>query len=207
MEYHKIQSIFKRNEKGSFIDGDFSCPEFSYLFNNNWIGTEKIDGTNIRVYWDGRDAYFYGRTNKAQIPEHLLAELKNIFNNASLFEVFGEKEIILFGEGYGSRIQKGGGNYIKDGTSFILFDVLVESFWLRRDNIMDIANELKIKYVPEIFRGTLKSAIDFTKKGFASVVAETETLAEGLVLIPEVHNMFNHQGKRIITKIKTKDFK
>lgn len=27
--------------------------EFDYLKDNTWIFTEKVDGTNIRIMWDG----------------------------------------------------------------------------------------------------------------------------------------------------------
>ena len=50
-EYHKIQTIFKRDPENKFktlIYGEFSLPEFEYLKNNTWIFTEKVDGTNIR---------------------------------------------------------------------------------------------------------------------------------------------------------------
>ena len=50
-EYHKIQSIYKRDEKTrKFIEGQWSLPEFEYLQNNRWLWTDKVDGTNIRVY-------------------------------------------------------------------------------------------------------------------------------------------------------------
>ena len=32
----------------------------------------------------------------------------------------------------GMKIQKGGGRYIKDEVSFILFDVKIDKWWLRR---------------------------------------------------------------------------
>jgi hypothetical protein len=34
-EYHKIHTIFKRDEKGKLIFGDFSRPEFEYLQHND----------------------------------------------------------------------------------------------------------------------------------------------------------------------------
>lgn len=48
-EYHKINTLFKRDEKNLIIEGDYSCPEFAYLAENEWTWTEKVDGTNIRV--------------------------------------------------------------------------------------------------------------------------------------------------------------
>ena len=51
-EYHKIQSVFKRDiANGKIIEGKYSLPEFEYLKDNQWVFTEKVDGTNIRIIW------------------------------------------------------------------------------------------------------------------------------------------------------------
>ena len=42
----------------------------------------------------------------------------------------------------GMKIQKGGGRYIKDEVSFILFDVKIDKWWLRRPDIEEIAGDL-----------------------------------------------------------------
>ncbi len=71
--YHKIQTVYKRdpatNYKTLLID-NFSLPEFDYLRNNEWVFTEKVDGTNIRVMYSlGKIITFGGKTDLAQIPE------------------------------------------------------------------------------------------------------------------------------------------
>lgn len=49
------------------------------LKNIQWVGTEKVDGTNIRVYWDGYRISIAGRTDKAEIPPHLYKYLSDLF--------------------------------------------------------------------------------------------------------------------------------
>jgi len=73
--------------------------------------------------------------------------------------------LCLYGEGYGAKIQKGGGNYITDGASFILFDVVVGGTWLERSNVIDIAAKLHILSVPLIGHGTLLDGIDMVRNG------------------------------------------
>ena len=76
-EYHKIQTIFKRNEANHhIIEGEYSLPEFEYLKNNEWVFTEKVDGTNIRVMWNGESVVFGGKTDDASIPVFLLYKLQ-----------------------------------------------------------------------------------------------------------------------------------
>lgn len=205
-EYAHIDSIFKRDARGKFLP-EFSVPAFAYLENNTWIGTEKVDGTNIRVMWfpATQNVVFGGKTDNAQIPSFLLTKLQELFPPRRMAEVFPDQAVCLYGEGFGARIQKGGGNYIPDGVSFVLFDVLIDRWWLERDALEDIAKKLDIQIVPIIFRGSLAAAVEFTSKiGFLSSWGNFD--AEGLVLKPEVE-MFQRNGERVITKVKTKDFR
>ena len=168
MEYTKIPNIFKREEFGNnkLIEGEFSTDELEYLADNMWVWTEKVDGTNIRVMWDGHTVTFGGRTDKAQIPAHLVNRLNDLFggtNKEEVFEqTFGETPAILFGEGFGEKIQKGGGQY--GPVDFILFDVFCGGVWLRRDDVADIAAKFSVRVVPVIGVGTLNEAVDFIRE-------------------------------------------
>jgi len=48
-EYHKIETLLDRDEKFKVIQGKWRLPEFEYLQDNQWMFTEKVDGTNIRI--------------------------------------------------------------------------------------------------------------------------------------------------------------
>ncbi len=209
-EYHKINTIFKRDmEHGAkLIEGSFSDPEVEYLKDNQWVFTEKVDGTNIRVMWNGEAVVFGGKTDNAQIPVKLLYSLQALFEGTVKRQLFKEvftdaTEVCLYGEGYGASIQKGGGNYKVDGTDFVLFDIKIGNMWLQRADVEDIASKFGIKIVPVIGKGTIAEAIEMTKKGFNSQWGEF--IAEGIVLRPEVE-LQTRRGNRIITKIKHKDF-
>lgn len=212
-KYHKINSLYKRDDNGDFILGDFAQPEFAYLFNNEWVGTEKIDGTNIRIIWDGNQTIIKGKSDSSDIPKFLLAKLQEIVSKFDWEKTFPGIEydaegkrianITLYGEGYGAKIQKGGGNYIPDGVDFILFDVKIGGWWLKREDVNGIAMSLGIKSVPVLFRGTLGQAIEMVKGGFKSTIGTAQS--EGLVLVPAV-DLFTRGGERIITKLKTRDF-
>lgn len=209
-EYTKIETVYNRSEDGTkkLIDGSFRNEAVKFLANNEWVCTEKIDGTNIGVVWNGHKVSFQGRTEKAQIPSHLLNVLTYLFCNdqaEELFEqMFGEKNVILFGEGYGNKIQKGN-LYLGDRCSFILFDVyMVDSdLWLERESIDQIAIAFGIDAVPIIMTGTLYEAVEFVKRKPKSTIGTADM--EGLVCKPAV-DMLDRQGKRIIVKVKVKDF-
>ena len=213
-EYHKIETLLDRDEKFKVIQGKWRLPEFEYLQDNQWMFTEKVDGTNIRIMWHPEERFigeslaaanleFGGKTDNAQMPPFLFKRLLEIFDSNKMREVFPKDSVSLYGEGYGAKIQKGGGNYIKDGCDFILFDVKIGEWWLERKDIEDIATKLNLKVVPIIGQGTLNLAIHITHNGITSTFGNFP--AEGIVARPLV-SLNSRKGERLIGKIKTKDF-
>ena len=208
-EYTKIETVFERDMEGTkkLIEGKYRNETVAYLKDNEWICTEKIDGTNIGVIWDGRKVSYQGRTERAQVPTHLMNRLIELFGgsiNEELFEQkFGEMQVILFGEGYGAKIQNGG-KYRSD-VSFILFDVYLpeQNLWLKRDAIEDIAKAFGIEAVPIVLKGTLQQAVDYVKSKPKSTIGEADM--EGLVCRPAI-DLLDRMGKRVIVKVKVADF-
>lgn len=213
----------------------FTQPEFEFLRGCKFECTEKIDGTNMSVhiipvgYNDIGGAFkmnyaveYHGKTEKADTPKHLQAKMEQLFPAEKMLAVFNKNvlyesiddvdkelqhgKVIVFGEGYGAKIHKGG-NYISNDCGFILFDVTVDGMFLLRESLEDIASKLEIPIVPLIGYMTVDEAIEFVKKGFKSTIAENKDYdAEGLVLKTPM-GLLNRKGERIITKIKTCDFR
>jgi ATP-dependent RNA circularization protein (DNA/RNA ligase family) len=205
-EYHKIHSLYKRDEQTNrFLQNQWSKPEFDYLQNNIWTFDEKIDGTNIRVSWIDGVVEFRGRTNNASIPAPLIHRLMELFPKEkfeeAFFGVMDSKAVILYGEGYGAKIQKGAA--YSDKQDFILFDVQVGNWWLARADVELIAVKMGLDTTPILGEGTIHQAIEKVAIGFKSKFGTAD--AEGLVLRPKTV-LFNNKGERIITKIKTRDF-
>ena len=208
IEYNKIDTLYKRDMEGSkrLLEGEFRNPTVEFLKDNIWQFTEKIDGTNIRVYWDGHKVQFGGRTERAEIPAHLMNYLNNTFSTSEAEQIFeekfGETEVILFGEGYGPKIQNGGA--YRPDVSFILFDMLISGNYQPRESVEDIAKAFGIDIVPIIFEGTIQEGVDFVKTHPDSTIGTAKM--EGLVGRPKVE-MRDRCGKRVIVKIKWEDFK
>lgn len=206
--YNKIETVYNRDIEGTkkLIEGSFRNETVEYLKDNIWIWTEKIDGTNIRVHWDGHKVEFGGRTDKAQIPNHLLERLEELFggnDNEELFEqMFGEKEVYLFGEGYGPKIQKVGSQY-RDDVDFILFDIIINGNYQPREVMEQIAKALGIDCVPIILEGSIQHAIDFVKIKPISTIGNAPM--EGLVGRPKLE-LRDRTNNRLIVKVKVCDF-
>lgn len=165
--YHKIDTLYNRDTEGSkkLIEGEFRNETIEFLKDMPWQFTEKIDGTNIRIMWDGHKITYGGRTERANIPAHLMNKLIELFGNdetEQLFEqIFGEREVILFGEGYGIKIQNGG--LYRPDVSFILFDVMINGNYQSREMIEQTAKQFNLEVVPIIFEGKLEDGVQYVK--------------------------------------------
>ncbi|KKK94545.1 hypothetical protein LCGC14_2681780 [marine sediment metagenome] len=203
MEYPKIETLYERDEKTHKVKpGVFK--NRTYMLLKEWEFTEKIDGTNIRCIWEPPILRFNGRTENAQIHADLIRWLYENVSKEKLQEVFPDVSVVLFGEGYGAGIQKGG-NY-SPTKKLILFDVLVDGkWWLSWENVKDVAVKLGLDTVPYLGKMSVEQATDLVRTGFKSRLGDGTADAEGIVGRP-AETLFDKKGHRLILKLKTKDF-
>lgn len=206
MEYPKIETLFERDANFKVIPDKLRNASYGII--KSWQFTEKIDGTNIRMIWQDGKLKFGGRTGNAQLPADLIQHLYEITDIGKLKEIFINTSIVIYGEGYGAGIQKGGA--YSPTKQFIVFDILVDGkWWLSWDNVCDIANKLNLKTVPYLGEWTLEEGVEFVKKGFESILARETTgqniLAEGIVG-RTCETLYDKKFNRMIVKLKTKDF-
>ena len=206
-EFPKIETLFER-DKSTFVVDPSKLKASVFGTIREWDVTEKIDGTNIRVMLsEAGDVSFGGRTNAAQIPGDLVQHLVRTFQQDRLKSALwidgAPTEAILYGEGYGPGIQKGGGLYRAD-KSFILFDVLIGGkWWLDHDAVTDVAQKLGIDSVPYLGRMTLDVIVELVRVPFPSKLGTA--MAEGVVARP-IETLFDKRMSRVILKLKTRDF-
>lgn len=205
-EYHKIDTLFERDPK-TFIVDPTKLRHPVYATISQWDVTEKIDGTNVRVmlHADG-SVSIGGRTNKAQMPTVLMGDLHEHFTEELMQQAFCASgtpvDAILFGEGYGAGIQKGGA--YRPDKGFILFDVLVAGkWWLDKEGVDDVAAKVGCEVVPYLGRCSLPEIVELVRRPFRSRIGTG--MAEGIVARP-IETLFDKRGERIVLKLKTKDF-
>jgi len=207
-EYHKIETLFRFNqETKKFDDGVFYNQNVELLKDNQWIFTEKIDGTNFRIHWDGHKLSYGGRTDNANFSkrevEYIETNLVNEDKTVIFEQLFQEKDVMVYGELFGNGIQNGGLYTNGQGYDFRVFDIEIDNIVLTYENALLLAtNQLGYKFVPYVFTGTIQQAIDIVKE------AKTSTFSmatfEGLVGKP-VGDFRDRLGKRIVVKIKRRD--
>lgn len=123
--YPKINTLWKRDSKNRVITGDYASREFRDLHLASWVWTEKIDGTNIRLGWDGYSFVVGGRTNNAVFNKPVIDALYGVCEQITprMRKLYPGQFVVIYGEGYGAGVQKGGG--YRSTPGFIAFDAMV----------------------------------------------------------------------------------
>jgi len=204
-EYHKIETLYERDPKTNKVrPGVLKNRVYGII--KTWHWTEKIDGINIRAIWRDGNLTFGSRTadNEEGIPADLSQRLHESVSSAKLAEIFPDTEVVIYGEGYGAGIRKGG--VYSSTKKLIVFDVLVGGkWWLSWENTCDVASKLGLVAVPYVGEMTLDQATEYVRQGFKTQIGAQSGPAEGLVGRP-VETLFDKKGARLIVKLKTKDF-
>lgn len=203
---NKIIFLDKGKSKNRLIIGDYAREEFEAI--DRWSVTEKVDGTNVRIMYKDGEVTFGGRTENASIPCPLFKHLQETFTQYSMNKAFPCKvnepypHVVLFGEGYGGKIQlseKTKKSPYRDSSSFILFDVFINGWWLEPKNIDLLAMQMHIDSVPyisnldeqnrEIWTWTKEQIEDFVRSKPKSML-NTETVMEGIIARSEPQMLF-----------------
>lgn len=210
-EYIKIKTLYMRDPHGKIIVGEYADPVFKYLKDCVWTATEKIDGQNTRIMWDGHRITWNGATDNANIADFETKWLTDKFGSPEteeLFEqTFGEKPVVLYGEFYGHRIMKAGEVMDPTGNGIIFFDAKVNGFWVNYSVLKTITEELGLSIVPKVKEGTLvELAKDITENGISlhETISGKSAPLEGYVCFPSIP-LFYRDGTPIKVKIKVRD--
>ena len=192
-------------------NSQYQTKEIAYLWACPWTVKRKLDGENIRIYWDGEQALWNGKSNNFQCS----AEFQNYMNNTFIEEIFEEKfgrekEVYIYGEHMGPKVQ--GNELGLDKDELVILDVEINGTFLDKDGIINVASYFGVKSVYDYMDGALASIgealdpIESSLEYFIWEVAEGELSDwEGIVCTPAC-NIKDHNGKRIIVKIKNKDY-
>jgi len=216
MKYPKIETLYDRDTEGNYgvIPGQLRQLEFSLI--KRWLFTEKVDGRNHRImlFPDGHIEH-KGRTDKAQFTDFMTDALDRLIDEDKVREVINVCEdgtwpqATIYGELYGPKIQDGG--KYRDDLSLCLFDVRVGDWWLEWDDVIMIADGLGLETVPvlgycSILPTSKAEILNLFLDGYSHIEsAAMGTEPEGIVA-RTFPMLFDRHGKRVIWKLKLKDF-
>lgn len=204
--YQKIECPYIFDIETKKFKEVYLNPLVELLKDVKWLGSEKYDGTNIRVYYDGYRISFHGRNDNTNMPSEILDLLKKTFDNTEIIfeQNFGNKEVILFMECYGGKVlgSKRSHWYNDSDESLIGFDVMINGKYLDKRKIKPIFDLFNIKTVEFKIYNNLQEILDLVKE-------ETfyqERYFEGIVATPIIP-VYDENGNRIIVKVKCKMYR
>ncbi len=213
IEYPKVDSLFKRDEKTQKVNGEIRHREYDLV--THWVVSEKIHGQNVRVHWDGTNEQITlgsrRQTGDDSLPKDLVSHIRERITVDKMKAAFGPATVTLFGEGYGPGIN--GGGDLADSKRFALFDCRIDKadgWWMEPDQLEGVGEHFGIETAP-VLKGllTLQEIIPMVRKGFNSIVAlkntGKEVWAEGVVCRTYPALKFR-DGTRLQFKLKTEDF-
>lgn len=203
--YPKFYGPYERDKESKYLDMNLPRDGVKPYMNRDtkWWVSEKMDGTNTRIIWDGYKLEVKGRTGGSHLQGYQTELLSELMQNGNykFDETFGEQEVTIYGETLGGKIQK---NPHGVDPQFQAFDIKVGEVWLKYEDVRDISEKLGIGYVEhKLFDSWNKVLMYFMYT--ARQRKENAEYFEGLVAIPE-HMPLTRTGERVITKIKVADF-
>ena len=217
LKYPKMDTLFERAKEGDNIGKVTNIirdPRFDIVDPVSWMFTEKIDGTNIRIYsyMDGaaRKWAIGGRTDAAQIHGTLMQHVNEMMERIGpiLAEKF-EGDLVLCGEGCGAGIQKGAGYF--DAPHFVMFDIVRTDtafpVFFEWHSVVGIGQMLDIPVVPQI-SGDMVDIITMMTEGCTTLLGKQQAQMEGVVARtdPNLYFTTGDSVKPLRWKLKTKDF-
>lgn len=225
MYYHKIDTLFERNDHFKVDTTKLRRPEFGLI--KEWYIEEKIDGMSVGFkyfkYAEDWKPLIFGRTANtnwnAKNKEFMNVQWEKMFSAANeIVEEYGLGSLTIYGELYGPGIQNGGG--YRDDLGFICFDMAVNTnhhfqppdTWLnvtdRNKNAERMGVDVPWTYLE--FPIPADNIILYIKQNelysvLASKNKKTKLKAEGVIARPPV-NLYDQRGARVMWKLKGKDF-
>ncbi|MCW0953264.1 RNA ligase family protein [Weissella ceti] len=203
--YPKFYGPYIRNKETKKLDKELPRPELLPYMNDTtkWWVSEKMDGTNTRIIWDGYKLEVKGRTGGSQLQGYQTELLGDLTQNGNykFDETFGEKRVIIYGETFGGKIQ---GNPHNAEPQFQIFDINIDGVWLMYDDVKLISEQLGLRYVEHELLPNWRAVLErFEQTGRQR--QDNGAYYEGLVAVPE-HMPLTRTGERVITKVKMADF-
>lgn len=205
IEYQKIETLHAFDQETKKYKKDYYNPIVAYLAPLPWICSEKFDGTNIRVHYDGHRVEWSGRTDKSTLPAEIEKLLSDTFGESEIIfeQNFEDKDVILFMECYGGKVQGG----IYGGKERLIgFDVMVNGTYLDKSQVADVMGKFGVEAVEFFEVPNLAEAERIALEWAPATHVEDgkKTRIEGLVCVPKAR-LYDFRGHRICVKIKHRD--
>ncbi|MBF0338651.1 MAG: RNA ligase (ATP) [Nitrospirae bacterium] len=164
------------------------------------VVTEKVHGVNARF---GRfDSDFFVGSHTLSLKESDSNLYWRAFNQYKMREIVQE-DMIVYGEIYGSGVQKLNYGLSRDVIGFVVFDICRDSRYLNWNDIVAFCKSTGLAVVPELYRG--RWTTDVLKLTGGKTAMAGDNIREGIVIRPETER-YDLSAGRVIFKSVNKAF-
>jgi len=215
--YTKIPALFKRDSENPQVVTDVYKDRYVEALADVsiWSATEKLDGANTRIHWDGYVVRVGSRRTWQHQPNivdaielaypHLEAMFEQDFDRGGLAPI--DDDVTVYGEAIGAGVQNGGS--YGDKIRFVAFDVTVGGKYLENRDARDVVWQLGLDFVERRGGLGLVSATEiyqWMSEGHTHWPHSTyrEGDPEGFVL-KTVPPLYKPNGDRIMVKLTYRD--
>lgn len=197
-------SVGGKTDKASSQHGQFEMleaigerikPQLCAMFPKESARFTPIKGSDNKVeFWDMADPLGITKVVPSKSGQYIVG--------------LEEVPIYIFGEYFGTGIQKCGSRYIQNGNGFRVFDIKQQGWWTPKDVRDSLCKGLGLDQVPFLGVMTLKDIEEKVRAGFTTQfenAADPTMLEEGIVARPTVP-LCSSNGNRVIVKVKYCDY-
>lgn len=197
-------SVGGKTDKASSQHGQFEMleeignrikPQLCAMFPKETARFTPIKGSDNKVeFWDMGDPLGITKVVPSKSGQYIVG--------------LEEVPIYIFGEYFGTGIQKCGSRYIQNGNGFRVFDIKQQGWWTPKDVRDSLCKGLGLDQVPFLGVMTLKDIEEKVRAGFTTQfenAADPTMLEEGIVARPTVP-LCSSNGNRVIVKVKYCDY-
>lgn len=187
-----------------YLDEVYCHPLVALLAQTEWNVRRKLNGQNIRIYWDGNQALWNGKTDDFSCDTDFTNYMNNTFIEELFEEHFGrDKQVYIFAEKMGPKTQ---GNELQlDEEQVIIYDVCINGYWLDRHAVECVAEYFKVKTCYDYMGPNLLNRTWMLTDIIRMVATGKIKDWEGIVATPKVECQ-DREGQRVIVKVKNKDY-
>ena len=168
----------------------------------------KGDDNKVQYYDVHADFNEYDEKTMVAIMQAKFDKKDTVVSSGMYGVELEEVPIYIYGEYFGTGVQKGGGRYIQNGNDFLVFDIKQQGWWLPKENRDAICKALGLEQVPFLGHMTLEDIEKMVRGGFATKfdrAADPTLIEEGIVARPTIP-LCSSNGNRVIVKVKYCDY-
>jgi hypothetical protein len=204
MYYSKIDNLYKHDTvTGRYDVTRLARPEFDIP--KYWDVSEKVDGMSVHIeLMQSSSAYLlHGRTASTQFRDEWRTPLIDLAEHLVGSDLNDDSTCRIYGELYGPGINNGGG--YGGGIRFAAFDIAFDESFVNPQVFDEICQQHSIPIVPKFVSQSISQLDYWVRNGFKSRITGAACDAEGIIAKSPVE-LRNNAGKRLMFKLKTKDF-